>query len=111
MPVTLSSPAVQAWASEWADAYDQKLTEDDLYDLVGKTVDAEAEDSEGKPKGFKNMTIIGYSTDKVFFKNDDADDAEILFAVRRSVVTADGKQFAILSGMTFSESQSEDGEG
>lgn len=110
MPISLSSPAVRAWASEWADVYDQKITEEEIVALVGKTVDAHAEDSEGKPKGFKEKVIIGFSTDKVFFKNEDDDDAETLFALRRSLVTADGMQFAILSGMTISESQSEDGE-
>lgn len=103
---TLTSPAIQQWAADWADAYDQKMTEDDMNDLVGKTVDAEAEDSDGNPKGFKGLTVIGYSTDKVFFKSDE--DAPTESVHRRSVVTADGKQIAVLSGMTFTEASLED---
>lgn len=93
---------VREWALDWADKYDQTWDEPRLVALLGKSVSARAETDDG-PRGFTNAQVVGYSIDKVCFRPDEESDWE--HAVRSSILTADGKQLAVLSGMEISEDE------
>lgn len=91
---------VREWALDWADKFDQQWDESGLNALVGKSVSGRAETDDG-PRGFSNARVVGFSIDKVCFRPDEESAWES--ASRFSLLTDDGKQLAILSGMEISE--------
>lgn len=96
----LADEKLREWASEWADRFDQSWDAARLGDLVGALVSGRVDTAEG-PKGFESVVVVGYSIDTLVFSPEEGAETETV--TRASLLTADGKQLSILSGMQVVE--------
>lgn len=106
---TPNDDALRTWASEWADKFAQDYDEEKLKGLVGENVQGikQAESEEEGPKGFA-AKIVGYSIDTLYFTPEGQD--EPLTVNRFSLITSEGMQVAILSGMEVTVTAAEEEE-
>lgn len=97
---------VREWAADWADKFDQSWTVEKLSELVGKRIKAEKEATdEDPPRGFVGV-IVGYSVDTLVFRADD-EGGDDEYVYRYSLITAEGAQCGLFSGMEVTEAPEE----
>lgn len=102
--MSASTPAIQQWAQEWGDQYDQEIEVSSLAGLVGKNVQGEGRDANGQLRGFTKI-VVGYGRDVLAFRSED--EAVTEFVYRPTLITEDGLQVPIFAGMTLVEVESE----
>lgn len=105
----LTDEAVKAWASDWANEFDQGWDEERLRTYVGKTIVLEAPgkaepDNKGvRGKFTAKVKVIGYSVDTLVIRTEEGADPEETH--RFSFLTSEGVQVALFTATTIQEDE------
>lgn len=103
----MASEAVRAWASEWADEFDQNWDQEGVHKYVGKTITAIREREGEEPRGFRSKKVVGFSHIVLCVNPEDGSEEEEQVH-RWGFVLDDGTMVSILSEMKITEEVSDE---
>jgi ribosome maturation factor RimP len=88
--------AIEVWAGDWADQFDQGWTDESLAEWVGKRVKVRTPDGVEPARGVE-ATIVGFSKDTIILNGNSV--------FRFSFITDQGAQVALFDQMQVEETE------
>lgn len=95
---------IRAWASDWADVYEQNHDVDNLREYVGQTVLLEAPPRDEDDEAHKaTVHVIGFSVDTIVVPDDEDSGGSLPDVHRYSFLTSEGVQVPLFAKGTVTK--------